>query len=264
MKNEYHVYPAPGGFWMTYNNKKAPFDNPKVRLAFAKAINRDELAAKVSHGQYKPLSVFIPENVAGYDPSKGSIQKYDPTEAKKELDASGAPAALLQDLHILIRDTTTNKLLGQYIQAQLQDHLGVKITLDVIDSKTVTKKIRKGDFQIYGPDGWGMDYPNPQDIMDIEITAGCHGVQFECYSNKTYDDLVTKGDSAKDLSAALKDYSSAEQLILSDAAVGIIYNRPDWLLVKPYVQGITANAYDVGGLYFPGDLYSQTIYISQH
>jgi oligopeptide transport system substrate-binding protein len=263
LKNEYHVYKPPGDFWLTYNNKKAPFDNPKVRAAFAKAVNREELSAKVSHGQYTPLSVFIPEGVAGYNPSLGSIQKYDPTEAKKELDASGASPAALQDLHFLIRDTTTNKLLGQYLQAQLQDHLGVKITLDVIDSKTVTKRIRKGDFQFYGPDGWGMDYANPQDIMDIEITAGCHGVQFECYSSKAYDDAVTKGDNEKDLSAALKDYATAEKIILTDAPVGLMYTRNDWMLVKPYVQSITATPYDET-VYLPGDQYTETIYISAH
>lgn len=263
LKNEYHVYPAPGGFWLTMNNKVAPFDNPKVRLAFAKAINRDALSAQVSHGQYKPVSTFIPEGVAGYDPSLGNIQKYDPTAAKAALDASGVKASDLQNLHFLIRDTTANKLIGQYIQGQLQDHLGVKITLDVIDSKTVTQRLRKGDFQIYGPDGWGMDYAHPQDIMDIEITAGCHGVQFECYSNKAYDDLVTKGDNEKDLNAALKDYAQAEKLIVQDAPVGFLFNRPNWMLVKPYVHGITPTPYDES-VYLPGDQWTGTIYISQH
>jgi oligopeptide transport system substrate-binding protein len=263
LKNEYQIFQHPGGFWLTYNNKKAPFDNPKVRLAFAKAVNRDELATQVSHGQYKPLSVFIPESVAGYEPSLGSIQKYDPTEAKKELDAAGANAADLQSLHLLIRDTTANKLLGQYLQAQLQDHLGVKITLDVIDSKTVTKRIRKGDFQFYGPDGWGMDYGHPQDIADIEITGACHGNQFECYSSKQYDDLVTAGDNEKDLSKAVADYQKAEKILLQDAPIGILFNRPEWMLIKPYVQGISATPYDEA-VYLPGDSNTETIYISQH
>ncbi len=30
-------------------------------------------------------------------------------------------------------------------------------------SKTVTSRTHKGNFDIYGPDGWGADYPDQQD-----------------------------------------------------------------------------------------------------
>ena len=263
LKKELKTFQALNTFWLTMNNKQAPFDNPKVRMAFAQAINRDELASKVSHGQYKPACTFVPQGMPGYNSDFCNIQKYDPTAAKKALDASGADTALLQNLHMLTRDTTTNKTLAEYLQSTLQTNLGVKITIDLIDSKTVTKRIRKGDFQIYPTDGWGMDYAHPQDIMDIEMSGGCHGVQFECYANTQYDDLVTKGDNAKDLSTALGSYKSAEKILLTDAPVALMYNRPDVMLLKPYVQGITDTPLDEG-TYLPGDFYAETLYISQH
>jgi oligopeptide transport system substrate-binding protein len=263
LKNEYHSYTSLNTFWLNMNNKVAPFDNAKVRMAFAQAINRDELASKVSHGQYKSACTFVPQGMPGYNSEFCNIQKYDPTAAKKALDAAGASASDRQNLRMLVRDTTTNKTLGEYLQSTLQTNLGVKITIDLIDSKTVTKRIRKGDYQLYPTDGWGMDYAHPQDIMDIEMTGGCHGVQFECYSNKQYDDLVTKGDAAKDLNAALGFYKQAEKILLTDAPVATMYNRPEVVVVKPYVQGITATPLDEG-IYLPGDFYSETIYISQH
>jgi oligopeptide transport system substrate-binding protein len=263
LKNELKTYQALNTFWLTMNNKQAPFDNAKVRLAFAQAINRDELATKVSHGQYKPACTLVPQGMPGYNSEFCNIQKYDPTAAKKLLDGSGADPALLQNLRMLVRDQTTNKTLAEYLQSTLQTNLGVKITIDLIDSKTVTKRIRKGDFQIYPTDGWGMDYAHPQDIMDIEIAGGCHGVQFECYANTKYDDLVTKGDNAKDLNTALGFYKQAEKILLTDAPVGLMYNRPDVMLIKPYVQAITDTPLDEG-TYLPGDFYAETIYISQH
>jgi hypothetical protein len=100
--------------------------------------------------------------------------------------------------------------------------------------------------------------------MDTRITGACHTNQFECYSSKVYDDAVAKGDTEKDLTAALKDYAVAEKQFLTDAAEGLLYNRPVWMLVKPYVQGIADNPYEVRQVSFPGEHYSETIYISQH
>jgi oligopeptide transport system substrate-binding protein len=260
-----HTYKSLDTFWYTFNNKTAPFNNPAVRKAFAMSIDRKQLVDKVSHGQYLPETTFTPEGMPGYQGANADLKdllKFDVTAAKKALtDAGVAPASLTVSL--LTRDTTTNKTLNQYIADQWSTNLGVKVNLEVIDSKTVTKRIRKGDFQIYGADGWGMDYAHPQDIFDIQTTGGCHGTQWDCYSSKAYDDLVAKGDAEKDFNKALDDYKAAEKVLLTDAPFTPLYQRPSVDMVQPWVQGITAVTLDES-VYTPGDFYTETIYISQH
>lgn len=252
-------------FWYTFNNKVVPFSDPKVRKAFATSIDRQQLVSKISHGQYKVETTFSPEGTPAYqgqNPAMKDLLKFNPTAAKKILTDAGINPATLT-VSLLTRDTTTNKTLNQYIQDQWQTNLGVKVNLEVIDSKTVTKRIRKGDFQIYGADGWNMDYAHPQDIFDIQSTGSCHGTQWGCYSSKTYDDLVAKADAERDLTKALGLYKQAEQILLTDAPFTPLYQRPTVNLVQPWVQGITAIPLDEG-TYTSGDIYTETIYISQH
>ncbi|HEX2682075.1 MAG TPA: peptide ABC transporter substrate-binding protein, partial [Candidatus Dormibacteraeota bacterium] len=71
------VYPKLTTFWMTFNGQKAPFDNAKVRLAFAKAIDRDKLNKQVQHDIQQSISSFIPKGMAGYDTSDNT-QSFDP------------------------------------------------------------------------------------------------------------------------------------------------------------------------------------------
>jgi oligopeptide transport system substrate-binding protein len=259
------TYKSLDTFWYTFNNKIAPFDNPKVRKAFAISIDRAQLSSKISHGQYLPETTFTPDGMAGFQGQNSAIKdilKFDPVAAKKILtDAGINPASLTVSL--LTRDTTTNKTLNQFIQDQWQTNLGVKVNLEVIDSKTVTTRIRKGVFQIYGADGWGMDYGHPQDIFDIQTSGGCHGTQWDCYSSKAYDDLVAKADAEKDFTKALDLYKQAEQILLTDSPFTPLYQRPSVDLVQPWVQGITAVPLDES-VYTPGDFYTETIFISQH
>ncbi|HYW27428.1 MAG TPA: peptide ABC transporter substrate-binding protein, partial [Terriglobales bacterium] len=44
------LYPKLSTFWMTYNSKEAPLDNPDVRLALAKSIDRTKLTQDVLKG----------------------------------------------------------------------------------------------------------------------------------------------------------------------------------------------------------------------
>jgi oligopeptide transport system substrate-binding protein len=259
-----HTFTALNNFWYTYNNQKAPFDKPAVRKAFAISVDRSQLVKNISHGQYLPETTFTPQGMPGYQGGNSAMKdllKFDPAAAKKLLtDAGINPATLTVEL--LTRDTTTNKVLNQFVQDQWQTNLGVKVTLNVIDSKTVTKKVRKGDFQIYGADGWGMDYAHPQDLFDIETSGGCHGTQFECYASTAYDALVAKADAEKDFTKALDVYKQAEQLLLTDVPVGPLYQRPNVEMVQPWVQNYNSTALDAQ--YGPGEFYTEQMYISSH
>jgi oligopeptide transport system substrate-binding protein len=217
----------------------------------------------VAKGFYIARQTFIPLGMNGYKPSLGSAQDYDPAKAKAALQASGVPTSAIDKVKLLTRNTTTNKQLNEFIVNQINTNLGVHWTLDVIDSKTVTTNLRKGNFQIYGPDGWGADYPDQQDWFDIFTTGGCHGTNWGCWNNKDFDALVTKADQATKESERQSLYDQAQQMLEDQYIVAFLYHRPAPVLVKPYVQGVTNIAID-SAIYLPGETYSTTIYIANH
>src|SRR5438094_2998450 len=177
---------------MLDNDQRPPLDNPKVRMSFAKSIDRNSLVNNVLHGVGTPTLSYSPKGMAGYDESN-KVQSFDPAAAKKLLADAGVTAADLNKFKLLTRNTTGNKTLNQFIVDQWNTNLGLNIQLDVIDSKTVTSRLRKGDFDIYGPDGWGADYPDQQDWFDIFISSPSlpcpHGFNWGCWNSPEYDSL---------------------------------------------------------------------------
>ena len=263
LKKQQHKYPSLGTFWLAPNLHVSPFNNVHVREAISRAVDRDTLVNSVAKGQYVARTTYIPDGMNGYTPSLGSVQSYDPAKAKAALQASGLPLSAYDNVKLLTRATTTNQLVNQFVLNQINTNLGVHWTLEVVDSKTVTARIRRGQFQIYGPDGWGADYPDEQDFFDVFTTGGCHGLNWGCPNDKTYDDLVSKGDAALKQADRQKYYDQAAKMMEDQFWLSFLYNRYDVTLVKPYVQGITSTAIDESN-YLPGDFNTNTIFIAQH
>jgi ABC-type oligopeptide transport system substrate-binding subunit len=255
------VYPKLTTFWMTFNGQKAPFSNANVRMAFAKSIDRDGLNKQVQHDIQQSIMSFIPKGMAGYDTSD-KTQAFDPAAAKKLLSDAGVTASQLNKFTLLTRNTTRSKTLNQYIVNQWNTNLGLNLQLEVIDSKTVTSRIRKGQFDIYGPDGWGADYPDQQDWFDIFFKNSCHSLNWGCVDLPGYDALVTKADGELDQNQRNKDYITAQKQLIDQAAVAFLYQDYEYNLIKPYVGGLTITAGDDQQL--AGNFFWHDAYITQH
>jgi oligopeptide transport system substrate-binding protein len=244
-------------FWMDFNTRKAPFNNAKARLAFSKAVDRDSMAKNVGKGRWSASSFFIPKGMNGYRPDLGTSQAFDAAAAKTMLtQAVGDPSKITIDF--LIRNSTANKQLGEFLADQLQTNLGVKVNQVVIDSKTVTTRLRKHDYQLY-VGGWGADYPDDQDWFDIWMTGS--GNVFGGWSNPAYDALVKKADVEPDTKKRQDYYDQAQKILIDDAGGGFLYQRQNMYLIKPYVQGVTPTASDFEDI---GDLFWGKVSIASH
>ncbi|TMF18349.1 MAG: peptide ABC transporter substrate-binding protein, partial [Chloroflexi bacterium] len=261
LSKEAKVYPKLTTFWMTFNAKRTPFDKPDVRMAFAKSIDRDKLNKQVQHDIQQSILSFIPKGMAGYDPSN-KAQAFDAAAAKQLLQKAGVSASDLNKFKLLTRNTTRNKTLNQFIVDQWNTNLGLNMQLEVIDSKTVTSRIRKGDFDIYGPDGWGADYPDQQDWFDIFFKASCHSLNWGCVDLPGYDDLVKQADTELDQGKRNADYKKAQDQLINSAAVAFIFQDYEYNLIKGYVGGLTITAGDDQSL--PGNFFWHDAYILKH
>jgi len=257
LKNEIKFVPQLTLFWMDFNTRKAPFNNKAARLAFSKAIDRNALTTNVLKGRSQPATFFIPKGMNGYRPDLGASQAFDAAAAKTMLtQAVGDPSKITIDF--LIRNITANKQIGEFIADQLQTNLGVKVNQVVIDSKTVTTRLRKHDYSLY-VGGWGADYPDDQDWFDIWMTGS--GNVFGGYSNPDYDALVKKADIEPDAKKRQAYYDQAQKILIDDAGGGFLYQRNYMFLVKPYVQGLTTTAQDFEDV---GDWFWGKVSIASH
>ncbi len=258
LKQQLKVVPQLTLFWMDFNTRKPPFDKKEARLAFSKAVDRDSLVNNVLKGRSSAANYFIPKGMNGYRPDLGATQKFDPAAGKQLLQQAGISDPSKLTIDFLIRNSTANKQIGEFIADQLQTNLGVKVNQVVIDSKTVTTRLRKHDYQLY-VGGWGADYPDDQDWFDIWMTGS--GNVFGGYSNTQYDTVVKQADVEQDSKKRQDLYDQAQKILIDDAAGGFLYQRNYWFLVKPYIQGLTTTPEDFSTI---GDWFWGKVSIAAH
>jgi oligopeptide transport system substrate-binding protein len=247
-------------FWINLNVRKAPFDNPKVRLAFAQAIDRDSYSDSVRRGRGLAITTLIPKGMRNYRPELGTPQKFDPAGARATLSSSGVSASSLNGLKFTFNSSSAlSKTTADFVQAQLKINLGVDVVLDGIDYKTYSNRLRSGNYAFGGPTSWGADYPDSQDFFDVFTTGS--GNQFSGWSNKAYDDAVMAADTATDQKKRDAGYETAEKTLISDAPAIFLFQPAAWYVVKPYVRGMITTPSDDQWL---GSLFTWSIQIAQH
>ncbi len=258
LRRDLHQSPELTSFWLDFNTEKAPFDNARVRQAFAEAIDRPALAADVFHGRAAPVTTLVPAGMRGYHPENGQPQQGDLTAAKAALDQSGVSHDQLNQLTLITRDGPSEKDLASAVAAQLNRAFGLNLSVQPLPAADYAKRLHAGDFTLAGPEGWTADYPDEQDFFDLfRSIDGNNGARWR---NPRYDQLVKLADTEINLDKRDQLYNQAEQLLVQESPVAFLVQRYDASLVQPYVRGLRQTAVDE----WPGAAYSTLIYLAAH
>jgi oligopeptide transport system substrate-binding protein len=245
--------------WIDFNVTRAPFDNQKVRQAFAQAVDRAQYIKDVLGGQGDPAGAIIPAGMPGHGQA-ASNQAFDAATAKGLLAASGEAPSQFDGIQLLVADEPFAKSAAENVRVQLQASLGINLAVTPVDAVTLSDRLRHGDFQIAGPIGWTADYPDPQDWLDLFRSTDYR--DYPHWRNQRYDLLVELADETQDAAKRLQAYNQAQQMLLADTPVLLLEQSRAWILKKPYVVGAAPTPLDPGP--FLGGLFVTRIYIASH
>ena len=134
------LYPRAGTniFYVGMNNAFAPFDNEKVRQAFAMAIDRNRIVDNFYPAGSIVATQFMPPSIFGYSEGQDWYE-YNPEMAKQILTEEGVyDADGVFKTKISYRDVVRGYLpepgvVAQDIQAQLKE-IGVEVEINVMES----------------------------------------------------------------------------------------------------------------------------------
>ena len=245
-------------FAFQFNVTKPPFDNKLVRQALSCAIDRQTLI-DIRGGVGKVALSWIPPGMPGYDATLGSEYAFNVTKAKELLAQAGyTDVSKLPEIKFSYSDTAGNRTIAQFLQGQMQQNLGINITLDPQESKSFQEYINAGK-HMWAWFGWGADYPDPDNWLPQLFGTGA-GNNHTLYSNPTFDALAAKGLKELDNPTRLKDWADAQKMVMDDAPIVTMFYRERFLLVKPWVKGLTTTGMD-GQV--AGDMFYTEVYMTK-
>ena len=187
-KKKIYNYKPKGTSGLAFNMRKEPFNNIKIRKAFAKLWNREQLIEKLFFNEYVPLKSFFPGGP--YENPSNELFSYNPEEAIKLLAEAGwkdrnSEGWLVRDGEIFEIDFGIDQS-SERIFTPFQEDLakvGIKMNLKYVTRQTMFKKVlNERDFEIHYQ-AWTMPlFPGPDkhyssDMADTPGTTNITGVK---------------------------------------------------------------------------------------
>lgn len=251
LSQEANIYPGSCSFAVMFHQLKEPFNDQKVREAFAHALDREAWVRDVLRGLGSPTLTWIPKGFPGYD-AEENRWGFDPEAALQAIaDSSYGSIENLPPITLTFSDTPRNRTRNEWLAAKFKEVLGIDVKLDPVESTTytaLTKDISTAPQTFIL--GWCADYPDPQNWLSVYWRTGAFGQRIG-YSNPELDALLERADTELDPEKRAQLYADAQRLLTDGAPVAFMWNNVNAYLVKPWVSGIVKTPQDAG---WPGDI----------
>jgi len=234
-------YPTAGTYVMQMNLNLEPFNDPKVRQAFAYALDRETQCEIVREGDCTPTLSWIPPGTPGYIETDKFA--YDPEAAVQALAESsyGGPEGLPPISFFYNGDRSGATERAEWLAGQYRDILGVEVTLEPTDGTTLIALTKDNTSfpQVVFWGGWAQDYPDPQNWLSVYWTCDATFADRVGYCNEEFDRLTHLGDTTIDPEERLEYYQQAGEILVDDQPGPFAFNPLEYFVVNPAVTGYT-------------------------
>jgi ABC-type transport system substrate-binding protein len=243
--NQLKVFPRAQSLFMGLNAAVyKPFEDVRVRRAFAHAVDRDRIARTVFFGFYAPAYGVTPPQVPGVDAAQKSLP-YNPDTAKRLLSEAGV-AGRLPPLEMAINPAAPDyQMAAEAAAAMIKDVLGVEVRLQRQEFAAYRAALNRRTVFPSFMQGWTASLLDWSIYLD-QLLDSRSGLNFANYKNPEVDKLIDQANSARTDAEREAAYRQAEQLAMNDAAlVPVVFTR--WaMLVKPHVRGFDGSPLGLG------------------
>ncbi len=241
-RKDFHAAPFLGSYFLRFNCSKPPFDDPRVRRAFAMTVDKRRLVEKITRAGEVPATGIVPPGIAGYFGPEGL--PYDPEAARELLADAGYPEGKGFPLvTYLFNESAQNESLAVELRDMWRRELGVTVTPARQEWKVYLNSLASLDYGI-ARSSWVGDYPDPNTFLDMFVTGG--GNNRTGWSSPEYDNLIAAAATEANPQKRLGILGAAEKsLIENEAPVAPIFNYVGIQLYDPNkLGGIEANVLD--------------------
>lgn len=166
--DELRFAPAAGTHWFKFNIAKAPFNNEKLRKAFAYAIDRKSIVEHITQGEQIPATGIVPP-VLGLTQTS-YFEDHNTTIAwdlfQEALIEMNLEIETLPPISLCYKAGDRNHKLVQAVQQQWKKNFGIEVSLEACEYKSLVDKMARGNFQITAG-SWFADFADPINFLEV-------------------------------------------------------------------------------------------------
>ncbi|MFI5262821.1 MAG: ABC transporter substrate-binding protein [Candidatus Limnocylindrales bacterium] len=226
--------PEPSVLFYGFDTRRAPFDDVRVRQAFAQAVDWHRLVQLGS--QFDPVATsLVPPDIPGR-PTGDYSPAYDPAAARAALAAAGYangvgfPVVTLDSGGLPYDEAlaeTWHQVLG--VTVDVEERIDGYFDLLATDPP-----------QIFALD-WVADYPAPQDFLGLLLMSGSSNDDGG-WSDPSFDAAVTAGAASTDVASQVQHFDAAQRIVQAQVPVVPLSYGQGWALVRAGLRGAAASS----------------------
>ncbi len=265
LTSEFHNVPQLYINYYSMNYLVKPFDNIKVRQAFALAINKDQIAHNIYKDTFVATNHIVPKGMPGYDANlkgpDGTTKTSGNAALAKQLftqglQEDGLTASSLPPITVYAASVGNPDARSEFAaeQQMWQTALGITVKFRDEDFNQLLSDITNATNNPKGIAIWGIawiaDYPDAQDWTTLQFDNGSPNNNMNYGQNnsanastqKSIQQQLEAADANTDATSRLQQYNTAEQQLINDVAWLPIDQVAIQVLRKPCIVGYKDNA----------------------
>lgn len=232
-----------------FNTERWPFDDRRVREAFAIAIDRTKLTEGELQGVTAPATSLSP-----FTDNRKEALSFDSVRARDLLEKAGFPNGHgLPVVRLVINRNEMQQRIARSIARMWKQHLNVEVDIVVQESNAMADVRKSGDFDLIRR---GVVLPTNDRLVNLVSILGSAEKKISVPvpepgpTRPEREDAETQKPVGSTQDLGPEDSREADEVVLSDADIAYdvslipLYFPVSYCLIKPYVRGFELNSLD--------------------
>jgi len=222
--NQLKYMPTLSVYWYFVNTEAFPFQNKKMRQAFAYAVNRKLLSETILEGADPPATAVLPYSLATqedpfFQDNNLALAQQLFQEALDEMEISREDLPSIT-LNYVSTDPEYVRV-AEATQQQWNTAFGIDVHLEHQDWRGHYSKLQSGSFQLGGM-GWQTWIRDSIYILQTFQKKDL-GINMSRWENAQFQELLAKAEVEADLARRKQLYNEAEAILMEEMPVIPIY-----------------------------------------